>query len=87
MRVPAKQKLQTWLTSKGWSQTKLAGLVGVKQSAVSRWCDESSKDRPTGPRQELLEALTGIPRDEWLTAKERRDASKVEGAIRRAGAA
>ncbi len=87
MRVPAKQKLRTWLDEKGWNQKRLAETLGVQQSSVSRWCDDGSKERPTDHRQGLLEELTGIPRDEWRTAKERKDAKKTEERIKLAGAA
>lgn len=90
MPVPAKKKLRRWLLdhkAEDWTQKRIADAVGVQQSAVSRWCDDESKDRPTEPRQLLLEKLTGIARGDWLTAKERREAKRAEERVRLAGAA
>lgn len=90
MRVPAKRKLRHWLEERrgdGWTQKRLADTVGAQQSSVSRWMDDGSKDRPNDQRQGLLEELTGITRDDWRTARERRDAEKLEGQVRQAGAA
>lgn len=88
MRVPAKKKLRDWLKDNGWSQRKLADTVGVEeQSSVSRWCDDAAKERPTERRRELIEGLTGISRDDWLTADERKEAKKAEERVRLAGAA
>lgn len=49
----------------GWSQTKLAALVGCHHSAVSHW--EAGRMRPSGIRGRRLVELLGLPLDELFT--------------------
>jgi transcriptional regulator with XRE-family HTH domain len=64
------RQLLAWLKKTGKSQRELAELLGIKQPSVSAWCTGSG--RPDSVHREALERITGIDRNAWLTAAERR---------------
>ena len=68
--VPARAALRRWIDAdQQRSQASLARAVGVSQPSVSAWLTGPS--RPESHHREVLEALTGIPADDWKTARER----------------
>lgn len=68
--IPARTALREWLSAdESRSQSWLARTLNVSQPSVSAWLTGAS--RPEAHHREALEALTGIPADEWKTSDER----------------
>lgn len=66
-----RQLLCKWLrANKGQnaSQSSLARAMKIGQPSVSSWC--RGVNRPDIHRRNLLELITGIPADSWLTPRE-----------------
>jgi hypothetical protein len=72
VEVPAQKLLLAWLTNNGVTQTEFAANFGdLKQSSVSSWIRGTA--RPSPGYRTVIEALTGIVEDEWLTPEERKE--------------
>lgn len=68
--VPARGALRRWIEAdRDRSQSSLARLLSVSQPSVSAWL--AGPNRPEAHHREALEALTGIPADDWKTSHER----------------
>lgn len=71
LEVPAQKLLAKWLKANGVTQDVFAKNFGeLNQSSVSSWIRGTS--RPLPPFRTVIQAVTGIAEDEWLTADERR---------------
>ncbi len=62
-------RLRAALTAEGWSVARLAQLLEVDRSAISRW--QNAASRPDAHHRIAIETLFGIPASEWLTPEER----------------
>jgi transcriptional regulator with XRE-family HTH domain len=83
-RAPA--LLGKWLKKKHVSQQVFAERLGLNQSSVSNWLREIT--RPDETHQEIIETITGISRDSWMTTEERRERdAKIKHATGDRGAA
>jgi transcriptional regulator with XRE-family HTH domain len=70
IRTPARRALKSYIESKrGLNQSQLARKLGISQPSVWAWLVGAS--RLEEPRRRVLERITGIPADDWLTTKER----------------
>jgi len=63
--MSAGASLKAWRGSRALSQTALAGVVGVGQSALAEW--EAGRRRPELPYAIRLEEMTGgaVPLEAW----------------------
>lgn len=74
-KVDGTKLLHAWATSperpEGQrTQGEIAKLFGVTAATVSRWL--SGALIPSGHHPDLIERVTGIARDSWRTARERK---------------
>lgn len=68
--VPARPALRRWIEAEASrSQSSLARALGVSQPSVSAWI--AGPNRPEAHHREALEAITGVPADDWKTERER----------------
>jgi hypothetical protein len=71
VEVPAQKLLLAWLTANSVTQTEFAANFGdLKQSSVSSWIRGTARPRPA--YRTVIEALTGISEDEWLSPEDRK---------------
>lgn len=65
-----RQRLKEWLEADpSRSQAKAARALGVKQPSIFAWLN--GLYRPQFPQRKAIEALTGIPAQEWDSEEER----------------
>lgn len=69
-RVNGRKLLLKWFRDdESRTRVGLGARVGVTGQAVSRWLSGSA--RPDDEVRVLLEHVTGVPADSWMTASER----------------
>lgn len=73
--TPGRRKLKQWLAAPERSQSALAPLLEVEQSAISGWVRGTS--RPSAEIREALRLVTGIAETHWLTDDERAFLARV----------
>ena len=78
----ARGRLKEFVSGEGWSQTRLAELLGLSQSSVSGWI--SGPSRPEAHHRKVLAKLVGIDEDDWLKPEERASMKKALRGIRTA---
>lgn len=68
-----RQQLVRWMKAgslRERGQSALARALGLSQASVRQWVEGNT--RPDEANRIALEALTGIPKEDWATAEERR---------------
>lgn len=71
--------LNEWLKANGHNQSWLASMLGISETAVSKWCRTEPTARPSAHHRVAIERITGIPADSWMTTAERRVAYGEDG--------
>lgn len=67
---PPSERLAAWRAGRGFSLKEAGKLFGVAAPTVLAY--EKGEKRPSrGARRNLVEAVTGIPSEDWATAEER----------------
>jgi hypothetical protein len=68
-KTKGQRSLKKWLSDHERSVTWFARMIGVTTTTMHSWL--ALRSRPGDLHAELIEALTGNSRHDWLTAKEK----------------
>lgn len=78
--TPGAELLKAWLQDKNLTQAALADLLEVQPSAVANWA--CGWARPDDVTRVVLEDLSGISQDRWLTKEEWAKLRNLLGKVR-----
>lgn len=72
------QRLAEWRAAQQLSLVKAAVLFGVRGPTLHDW--ERGKKRPRDAHRDVIEAIVGIPREDWRNERESELVARVEAA-------